>query len=61
MRETIAISIDADLANEIDEKRGLISRSSFCEDLLKKGLLVNIPWNPNTKENAKDSRNQMEL
>ncbi len=43
MRETIAISIDADLANEIDEKRGLVSRSSFCEDLLKKGLLVNIP------------------
>ena len=38
MQETISISIDADLANEIDEKRGLISRSAFCEKLLNIGL-----------------------
>ncbi len=38
MRETISISIDAELANEIDEKRGLIPRSAFCEKLLEIGL-----------------------
>jgi metal-responsive CopG/Arc/MetJ family transcriptional regulator len=38
MRETIAISIDAELANKIDEERGLVGRSAFCEDMIKKGM-----------------------
>lgn len=38
MRETIAISIDSQLAEDIDRLRGLVGRSAFCEDILKKAV-----------------------
>ena len=37
-KKVATLSFDADLLEGIDEKRGLISRSAYVEDLLKKAL-----------------------
>ena len=36
----ITLSLDKKLVEEIDKKKGLTKRSTFIEDLLKKGLGV---------------------
>jgi len=38
MKERITISIDKDLLKQIDELRGIASRSAYIESLLRKAL-----------------------
>ncbi len=38
MRQQVTISLDRDLLDKLDEKRGLINRSVYIEDLIRKEL-----------------------
>jgi len=37
MRKKISITIDEQVLNKVDKDRGLISRSRFIEEILKRG------------------------
>ena len=41
MRKKISITVNEDVIREIDRRRGLVSRSRFVEEILKKGLRHN--------------------
>lgn len=40
MKEQISITLDENLMKEIENKRGLIPRSRFIEDLIRDGLKI---------------------
>jgi len=42
MKRKITISIDEYLLEEIDRKRGLVSRSRFIESILEKALRMSL-------------------
>jgi len=38
MRKITGVSLDKKLLQDIDQKRGLISRSTFIEEIIKRGM-----------------------
>jgi metal-responsive CopG/Arc/MetJ family transcriptional regulator len=38
MKKQLSITIDSELIEEIDKKRGMIKRSTFIEELIRRAL-----------------------
>ncbi len=52
MKITIGLSLKRELIEKIDEQRGLVSRSAFCEHELEKALKsYEVSSGPSAKEN----------